>query len=258
MKLGKIFICINILVLSLLMLTGCTEKWPRIIYQNTSYRFDEYNRTIVLDDGYVLDGGHSYDIIETENGYDIIKEQYYKEIDNSITNTTIHACESIEARTPQYQNNYSVTPKDSVSCLFSLENKDNVAVLNFASYKKPGGLYFQGVESQEESLCLESTLLPVIEAFKPTYYTWNNKHLNRGIYLNRALYSKDILFERERQKVYADVITYAGVGDKELREAMLDRINFMLSVAEEHGVQTLILGAWGCGVQKLWRNYLWR
>jgi hypothetical protein len=53
MKLGKIFICINILVLSLLMLT----KWPRIIYQNTSYRFDEYNRTIVLD------GGHSYDIV---------------------------------------------------------------------------------------------------------------------------------------------------------------------------------------------------
>lgn len=45
MKLGKIFICINILVLSLLI----TEKWPRIIYQNTSYRFDEYNRTIVLD-----------------------------------------------------------------------------------------------------------------------------------------------------------------------------------------------------------------
>lgn len=72
MKLGKIFICINILVLSLLMLTGCTEKWPRIIYQNTSYRFDEYNRTIVLDDGYVLDGGHSYDIVETEDGYDLI------------------------------------------------------------------------------------------------------------------------------------------------------------------------------------------
>nr|DAR80294.1 MAG TPA: hypothetical protein [Caudoviricetes sp.] len=41
MKLGKIFICINILVLSLL-------KWPRIIYQNTSYRFDEYNRTIAI------------------------------------------------------------------------------------------------------------------------------------------------------------------------------------------------------------------
>ena len=72
--------------------------------------------------------------------YDFIKEQYYKEIDNSITNTTIHACESVETRIPQYQNNYSVIPEDSVS----LESKDNVAVLNFASYKKPGGLYFQG------------------------------------------------------------------------------------------------------------------
>jgi hypothetical protein len=104
--------------------------------------------------------------------YDFVKEQYRKEIDISIANTTIHACESIEARIPQYQNNYNVMPEDSVSCLLSLENKDNVAVLNFASYKKPGGLYFQGVESQEESLCLESTLLPVIEAFKPTYYAW--------------------------------------------------------------------------------------
>lgn len=68
MKLGKIFICINILVLSLLMLTGL----PRIVYQNTCYRFDEYNRTIVLDDGYVLNSGHSYDIVETEDGYDLI------------------------------------------------------------------------------------------------------------------------------------------------------------------------------------------
>lgn len=56
MKLGKIFICINILVLSLLI-------WPRIIYQNTSY-----NRTIVLDDGY------SYDIVETEDIFHFIAE----------------------------------------------------------------------------------------------------------------------------------------------------------------------------------------
>lgn len=55
MKLRKIFIYINLLILFLLMLTGCTSKgenWPRIIYQNTSYRFDEYNRTIVLDGGH--------------------------------------------------------------------------------------------------------------------------------------------------------------------------------------------------------------
>lgn len=92
MKLGKIFICINILVLSLLMLTG----WPRIIYQNTSYRFDEYNRTIVLDcrNGKWL-FVHSFAIGEK-----------YIEI-GRVTYATIYACESIEARIPQYQNNYS-------------------------------------------------------------------------------------------------------------------------------------------------------
>lgn len=66
MKLGKIFICINILVLSLLMLTGCMSKetWPRIVYQPTYWTFD--NRIIDIDDG------HSYDVIETETGYDLI------------------------------------------------------------------------------------------------------------------------------------------------------------------------------------------
>lgn len=72
MKLGKIFIYINILVFSLLMLTGCTSKetWPRIVYQPTYWTFD--NRIIDIDNGYVLDDGHSYDVVETENGYDII------------------------------------------------------------------------------------------------------------------------------------------------------------------------------------------
>lgn len=72
MKLGKIFICINLLILSLLMLTGCraTNWTPKIVCQPTVYRAD--NRTIEIEKGYVLDGGHSYDIVETEDGYDLI------------------------------------------------------------------------------------------------------------------------------------------------------------------------------------------
>lgn len=69
MKLGKIFIYIN----SLLMLTGCEgkrESWPRIVYQPTYWTFD--NRIIDINDGYILDGGHSYDVVETKDGYDLI------------------------------------------------------------------------------------------------------------------------------------------------------------------------------------------
>lgn len=72
MKLGKIFIYINILVLSLLMLTGCgATRWtPRIVCQPTIYRAD--NRTIEIEKGYTLNDGHSYDIEWTDDGYDII------------------------------------------------------------------------------------------------------------------------------------------------------------------------------------------
>lgn len=38
--------------------------------------------------------------------YDFIREQYHKEIDNSIANTTIHSCESAETRIPQYSKYY--------------------------------------------------------------------------------------------------------------------------------------------------------
>ena len=73
MKLGKIFICISLLIFPLLMLTGCEvkrERWPRIVYQPTYRIFDD--RIINIDNNYILDDGHSYDIVETENGYDLI------------------------------------------------------------------------------------------------------------------------------------------------------------------------------------------
>lgn len=55
MKLRKIFIYINLLILFLLMLTGCTSKgenWPRVTY----WTFD--NRIIDIDDNYILDDGN--------------------------------------------------------------------------------------------------------------------------------------------------------------------------------------------------------
>lgn len=66
-KLVKIIICINLL----LLLTGCVgESWPRFVYQPSYWTFA--NNRIELKDGYTLNEGHMYDIIETEDGYDMI------------------------------------------------------------------------------------------------------------------------------------------------------------------------------------------
>jgi hypothetical protein len=46
--------------------------YPYIEYRNSAYNFDPYNREIPIEDGHILDEGNSYEIIETESGYDIV------------------------------------------------------------------------------------------------------------------------------------------------------------------------------------------
>ena len=61
-----------IVVASLLvmLLTGC-EKWePDIVYRPTAFKPDRY--IIDIKDGYVLNHGHEYDVVETEQGYDLV------------------------------------------------------------------------------------------------------------------------------------------------------------------------------------------
>lgn len=134
-----------------------------------------------------------------------------------------------------------------------------VCILNFASYKNPGGFFLGGSFAQEEALCHESTLYPVLSSFNDTYYRWNKQHLNKALYLDRALYSKDILFERDEKKIFADVLTcaapnyrtghrYQNVSLIENEDTFRKRIEFIYGIAEQQEVNTLIAGAWGCGV----------
>ena len=71
----------GVLVLYLAVLLGMTAcsagrdispTYPRMEYRNSSYNLDPYNREIPIESGYVLDEAHSYDVVETENGYDIV------------------------------------------------------------------------------------------------------------------------------------------------------------------------------------------
>ena len=149
---------------------------------------------------------------------------------------------------------------DSVSSVFKHAGPDTgtVAVLNFASYRNPGGKFLEGSSAQEESLCHESFLYNVLSKCD-SFYDWNNSNVNRGLYLNRAIYSPGILFARDGRETMCDVITcacpnkipavrYHSFTAEENSEALRQRIAFIKDIAEDNAVDTLILGAFGCGV----------
>lgn len=151
-----------------------------------------------------------------------------------------------------------VVDEDSVSAIFN-HHEGKTAVLNFASYKNPGGKFIEGSKAQEECLCIESFLYNVLREFDNIYYSKNRRELNKALYLNRALYTPNVKFFRDGKTVDCDVITcaapnlraarkYATVSNDENEEALISRIKFVLDIAEHHKVDTLILGAFGCGV----------
>lgn len=155
-----------------------------------------------------------------------------------------------------------ITVNDSVSEIFLQREKHahgKLAVLNFASYKNPGGKFLDGSLAQEECLCMESNLYNVLSSFKDSFYKNNQFHLNRGLYKNRCLYTPDIVFIKNDQEVLCDVINcaapnkqvarnYQGVTVRECALTLKLRIKFVLDIAQKEKVDTLILGAYGCGV----------
>lgn len=165
-----------------------------------------------------------------------------------------------------------LVPMDTVSALFSLgsilqnaERRKTPLVLNFASYKNPGGKFLDGSSAQEESLCHESTLYNVLsdERIVRDFYAPHRGDANRCIYYDDSLITPNIVFQREidgkREVVYADVITcaapnahaakrYFHVTEEEIHDAMCRRIFSILFHAMSNDNDVLILGAFGCGV----------
>ncbi len=139
----------------------------------------------------------------------------------------------------------------------------HVACLNFASAKNPGGGFLNGSLAQEEALACASGLYACLLA-APDYYRRNRAN-HSTIYLDLAIFSPQVPFFRNdrgallKRPLLASVITApapnAGAvaqnepGNLPLVEpALRRRAEMVLEIASAHGVDRLVLGAWGCGV----------
>lgn len=65
------------------LLVGCsqTTHYPYVWYLNSDLTNDNKSRKIEVRDGYELSEGHSWDIIETDQGYDLVLHFIEKETD---------------------------------------------------------------------------------------------------------------------------------------------------------------------------------
>ena len=157
--------------------------------------------------------------------------------------------------------NFEVVQMSTTEAIYELGHNDCIA-LNFASYKNPGGAFLKGSCAQEESLCHESWLYNILSR-QTDYYDWNKKHLNRGLYQDRALYTPDVEFEHNGKSAVADILTcaapnrsiivkgYTNFTEEENKTAMIERMVFMSQIISMRAHKdVLILGAWGCGVFK--------
>lgn len=193
--------------------------------------------------------------------YEDIKDRLKSATDNSIALSTVYRSDRPLGRvSPKLiKHDIELVPLDSVSCAFEKPCIGKTAILNFASYKNPGGFFLGGSPAQEEALCHESNLYPILLAFENSYYATNRKTLNRSLYTDAAIYSPLVTFEHNGETKEIDVLTcaapnfrsahkYKNVGAPENEAIFRQRIRFMYNIAECNGVETLILGAWGCGV----------
>ncbi len=149
---------------------------------------------------------------------------------------------------------------DTVTAAIAEHVNGKAAILNFADYVRPGGLFLRGSRAQEESLCMESNLFGILNHDALSgYYGYNKKNRNRDLYTDRAIYTPDVVFLRDGRQYRFDVITcaapnkssagrYHHVQTAENHEIMQERIRFLRTLVEDQKVDVLIAGAWGCGV----------
>ncbi|KAF2104687.1 hypothetical protein NA57DRAFT_70895 [Rhizodiscina lignyota] len=150
----------------------------------------------------------------------------------------------------------------------------NVAILNMASPLRPGGGFLSGATSQEEFLCMRTTLYPSLReqfyrlpevgaVWSPNILVFRNSSADAADQPQQERFWVDAISaaalrfpevelkwrktdktdDVTRQEEVADLV-YA---DKKDADLLRRKIKAVLQILRSKGVEQVVLGAWGCG-----------
>ena len=105
----------------------------------------------------------------------LVKGVFSKETDESVQSTIIY--EDGEARSAQLPEPNADSTTTNVTTAFATSALHNasgkIALVDAASFTRPGGAYEDGSFGPEQVLCSESNLYPVLQGIKPLYHSKN-------------------------------------------------------------------------------------
>ncbi|QES90697.1 TIGR02452 family protein [Rhizosphaericola mali] len=166
----------------------------------------------------------------------------------------------------KFETNFTVQNQTTVAAIIEMQAThpaNNIMCLNFASAKNPGGGFINGAEAQEESIARSSGLY-ASQMSQFSFYEMHRK-MSSCVYTDSMIYSPGVPVFRNEKGVLIDAPNYcniitspavnAGVVQKqepnkanEITQSMHQRMDKMLALAYHEKNDSLILGAWGCGV----------
>ena len=161
--------------------------------------------------------------------------------------------------TGPHTTSYEVTNETTLSAHRRHIGKGHKVVsLNFAAATNPGGGFLTGARAQEEYLCRSSALYLAIK--DSPMYAYHRREGHKR-YSDAMIYSPDVpVFRDDTHRLLpapylASFITSAAPLTKHLHaeeltlvaDILRKRIWKILTVAQTHGHDSLVLGAWGCG-----------
>ena len=137
------------------------------------------------------------------------------------------------------------------------EGRGKTAVVDPASFTRPGGAYEDGAFGPEQILCANSNLYQVLCGIRKPYYQENRGYSRGMLFTDRAVYLPDVAFSNEGDIRRAGVIVAAEPmrtralenhrSERECNNALAQRIETIMRIAAANECETLIVGAFACG-----------
>jgi uncharacterized protein (TIGR02452 family) len=163
-----------------------------------------------------------------------------------------------------YETNTQIWNCSTIKAIEKSNKELKTAVLNFASAKNPGGGFLGGASAQEESLARSSSLYASQTKNREMYEY--NRSQSTFLYSDYMIYSPETLFWFDDNRYtfetpfIVDVITSPAPNKgamlqhnrkdeiAQIETVFKSRIEKVLALAVVNEVESIILGAWGCGV----------